>query len=344
MKKTRRTTLAGALVLLVLAPLALLSVTTSSSSASPVCPSVAKTRSGTQHRAIFANNHRHSWRLSHALWDRVAPAPIDYPVRSDSWTKGCLVGGRVIGDVPRHWTRDQWYNAVDGGRRMGGDAIRPTMTDVPGNYLVVRDTFVSDYEDAYNPDAARHDATTYLEHVRARYIRDDCVENEMVPHNLVITDSLFDGCFTAFAERPGSGHHQQNGNGPQSFTLRHSLVWVQPQPLGPMYCSAAGARLGRCDKIGPHRWLGAYGIWKWSPQAAHKVTVTDTIFRLDMPSYSSCASQQWPRGTYRNDTVVWTGKGRYARAGDCHNVLPHGVHLTRDLSVWRRARRAWLNR
>ncbi|HET8602643.1 MAG TPA: hypothetical protein VFM09_01840 [Marmoricola sp.] len=346
MKKTFRTAprplLAGALALLLLAPLTLLSLTTSSSTASPLCPTVSRTRAGTQHRQIFVNNDRHSWQLRRAVWDRVAPSPIDYPVRSDAWTKGCLYGGRVVGDVPRSWTRDQWYNAV-GGRRMGGDAIRPTMTATPGNYLVIRNTFVSDYEDAFNPDAARHDATTYLDHVHAQYIRDDCVENEMVPHNLVITDTLFDGCFTAFAERPGSGHAQQNGTGPQSFTVRNSLIWVRPEPLGPLYCNADSAPRGRCVKIAPHKWLGSYGIWKWSPQAAHSVTVTDTIFRLDMPSYSSCASQEWPRGTYRNDILVWTGKGPYATAGDCQNVLPAGVRLTRDLSVWTNAKRAWLN-
>ena len=47
----------------------------------------------------------------------------------------------------------------------------------------------------------------YLDHVQARYIRDDCIENEgdgppQVPMTVVVRDSLFDGCFTGFAERP----------------------------------------------------------------------------------------------------------------------------------------------
>ena len=58
-------------------------------------------------------------------------------------------------------------------------------------------------------------------------------------------------------------------------------------------------------------WLGAYGIWKWSDEAASKVTVRDTIFRLDMPSYSSCSSQEWPAGTYENVTVGVDGQRRY---------------------------------
>ena len=90
-------------------------------------------------------------------------------------------------------------------------------------------------------------------------------------------------------------------------------------------------------------WLGAYGIWKWSDEAASKVTVRDTIFRLDMPSYSSCSSQEWPEGTYENVTLVWTGTKRYRTAGGCHNRLPQGVRLTTDLGVWRTAKRAWLD-
>ena len=90
-------------------------------------------------------------------------------------------------------------------------------------------------------------------------------------------------------------------------------------------------------------WLGAYGIWKWSPDAASEVVVRDTIFRLDIASYSSCSSQEWPVGTYEDVTVVWTGKGRYKNAGDCHNRLPKGVELTTDLGVWRAAKGAWLD-
>jgi len=338
----RRTAVVGTALLLLLAPLALVATTRPASAATPSCPPVAKTRSGEQHRAVDATDDGHSWKLSGAVWNHVAPDPIDYPVRSDAWTRGCIFGGKVIGNVPRRWTRDQWYDAEDGGRRLGGDAFRPTMTDTSDNYLRIKGAYVSDFEDAFNPDAARRDATTYLEHVHTRYIRDDCVENEEVPHNLVITDSLLDGCFTAFAERPSGEHHARNGQGSQRFVVRDSLVYVQPQRLGPNYCDADGVRLGRCRRIAKNTWLGAYGIWKWSPDAARSVTVTHTIFRLDVPSYSSCAAQQWPAGTYRHVTLVWTGKGRYRTAGGCHNVVPRGVKVTRDVRVWKRAKRAWL--
>ena len=62
-----------------------------------------------------------------------------------------------------------------------------------------------------------------------------------------------------------------------------------------------------------------------------------------MPSYSSCRAQQWPRGTYENVTLVWTGTGPYETAGGCTNTLPPGVELTRDGRVWRQAVDAWQN-
>jgi hypothetical protein len=313
--------------------------------ASTTCPAVTVTRTGSQQTAVNTRSTNGTWNLRGAYWNKNAPRPIGYPVRSDAWTRGCIWGGKVFGGVPRSWTRDKWYDARDGGIRMGGDAFRQTMTATAGNFLRIQDAFVADYEDAYDPDSAGWSSTTYLDHVVAKYIRDDCIENESRPHNLVMTNSLLDGCFTAFAERPSGSTSGTNGSGPQSFTVLNSLVYVQPQPLGPGYCDATRVQLGRCHPTStPGVWLGAYGIWKWSNQAASHVTVKNTVFRLDMPSYSSCQSQKWPAGTYQNVTLVWTGKGSYSTAGGCKNTLPAGVRLTTDVGVWNAAKSAWLAR
>ncbi|MGH3413559.1 MAG: hypothetical protein ACRDPH_10820 [Marmoricola sp.] len=310
------------------------------------CPATTLSRSGPQTTGIFRPNTDGTWHLGDATWSREAPVPMLYPIRSEHWTRGCIIGGVVHGDVPRHWTRDRWYNAEAG--RMSGEAFRQTLTDVPGNYLYIRDAFVSDYEDAYDPNGVRADSVMHLDHVRAEYIRDDCVEDEgdgppQVPISVIITNTLFDGCFSGLAERPPGSTTATNGDGPQSLDVENSLIHIRPEPLGPLYCSDEQVPRGRCLKTGrPDVWLGAYGIWKWSNMAASHVTVRNTIFRLDIASYSSCQSQEWPAGTYRHVTLVWTGKGPYATAGGCHNVLPRGVHLTTDVSVWKRARAAWL--
>jgi hypothetical protein len=307
-------------------------------------PPVTLTVTGSQTQGVRADNNGGTWDLRGAVWNENAPDPLAYPIRSDAWTKGAILGGTVFGNIPKTWTRDQWYNGVDGGRELHGEVYRQTMTDTADNTLLIQDGYAEDFEDAYDPNAVRSDSTTDLEHVRATYIRDDCIENEDVPHNLILRNSLFDGCFTGFAERPGGLSGTQNGTGPQSFTVEDSLVYIQPQPLGPLYCNSTKVASGRCKATSdPQVWLGAHGIWKWSQAAASKVTVRNTIFRLDMASYSSCLPQQWPAGTYQNVTLVWTGPGPYATAGGCNNVLPSGVTLTTDVSVWDNAKAAWLN-
>jgi len=307
------------------------------------CPAVTLTRTGLQQFGIYAGNDRGTWKLTGAVW-KDAPLPVEYPIRSEAWTKGCIIGGSVDGDVPRSWTRDMWYDAGDGGTRLGGDAFRQTMTRTPGNFVRIRNAHVQDYEDAYDPNSPVPAYTTYLDHVSATFIRDDCIENEDVPHTMVVRNSLFNGCFTAFAERPSGSTSSRNGTGPQSFTVVKSLIYVRPQPLGPNYCSRESVQRGRCrPTTRPEVWLGAYGIWKWSDQAARTVTVRDTIFRLDMPSYSSCQAMKWPTGTYVNVTLVWLGHGRYRTAGGCTNRLPRGVRLTTDVRVWRAAKAAWLH-
>src|SRR4051794_18364220 len=118
----------------------------------PGCPATQLTRSGQQTTAVDGSATDATWDLRGAVWDRVAPDPLMYPVHSEQWTRGCIVGARVQGNVPRSQTRDQWYDGQDSGSRMGGEAFRQTLTDTPGNYLLMRDTYAADYEDAYDPN------------------------------------------------------------------------------------------------------------------------------------------------------------------------------------------------
>lgn len=312
--------------------------------AGPACPATKLVRTGTQTTGIDQGNTDGTWNLTGASWANGSGG--DYPIRSESWTRGCILGGSYNGRIPRFTTRDVWYDGDGGGGVGNGDVFRQTLTNTSGNYLYQRDSFASDHEDAYNPNGTQAGQLITLDHVRAEWIRDDCLENEgPVVVSVVISNSLLDGCFTAFAERPSGASTAQNGIGAATFTVENSMVYVQPQPLGPNFCSSSGVTRGRCKPTGTSNvWLGSYGIWKWSTEAASKVTVRDTIFRLDMPSYSSCSSQMWPAGTYDNVTLVWTNPEPYADAGDCNNVLPAGVKLTVDVGVWDAAKAAWLDR
>ena len=232
-----------------------------STSSAHACPATSLTRTGAQSAGINQSDTDGAWNLRQAVWNRTG---VTYPVRSDSWTRGCISGGTVNGDIPRSATRDQWYNGEDGGAP-GADSegFRQTFTNTPGNYLTIVDSGVTDVEDAFDPNFTRADSVVTLDSVRAESIRDDCIENEggsgtsQLPGSLVITRSLFDGCFAAFAERPSGASTAQNGTGASTFTLTDSLVYVQPQPLGPNYCSATHVSRGRCqDHRNPRRVAG----------------------------------------------------------------------------------------
>jgi hypothetical protein len=348
---SRRRTLAALAVLTMAPALVGLSATESTGATTlPTCPTTASlTKAGIQTTAVNQTNNNQTWNLTGAVWNSTPKSAHYYPVRSDALTKGCIIGGSVDGAVPKSATRDQWYNGEDGGTRLGGEAFRQTLTNTAGNWLVLRNTSAEDIEDAYDPNGTSASHTMFLDHVQAKYIRDDCIENEGTgtsekPMSVTIRNSLFDGCFTGFAERPTwSNSGSQNGSGAQSLTVDNTLMYIQPQPLGPNYCSSSKVTSGRCAATSTKNvWLGAHGIWKWSAAAAKNVTIRNSVFKLDMASYSSCSPQQWPAGTYENVTLVWAGKGSYAGAGGCKNTLPAGVRLTTDTGVWDRAKAAWL--
>ena len=109
---------------------------------------------------------------------------------------------------------------------------RQTLTAGATNYLHIKDAFASDHEDAYDPNGTAATQMVTLDHVRAEYIRDDCYENEGgVITAPTITNTLFDGCFTAFAERPSGSSTAQNGTGASTFAVDF-VVRVNPRAPG----------------------------------------------------------------------------------------------------------------
>src|SRR5215216_2310273 len=94
------------------------------------CPSVTLSRTEAQSSGIQADNTEGTWDLTGASWSNHVGG--DYPVRSEAWVRGCLVGGSVVGPIPRTATRDQWYDAGQAG---SGDVYRISLTSTAGNYL-----------------------------------------------------------------------------------------------------------------------------------------------------------------------------------------------------------------
>lgn len=322
-------------------PLALLASTPSGAATStiPECPPVAKTATGPQSEAIYQDNNGGTWDLTGAVWQGSAAA--EYPIRSDNWTDGCVSGGTVRGPIDPDATRDQWYNdETHGGKNH--EAIRFNVGS--GEFAVIRDLFASDVEDGIDTNGATANSKTYVDGVHLENIRDDCIENEQIPHDMYVTDSLFDGCFAAFAEKPDSSSADE-GTTDADFIVEDSLIYVSPQPLGDRYCSSTKVSQGRCIKDPDGSgWLGNYGFFKWGASGAANVEIRNTILRIDLPSYSSCTGNRFlDNSTFENVTLVYTGPGTWAKAGGCSNIVPPGMTVTSDVSVWDNAKAAWLD-
>ena len=91
-----------------------------SATAMPSCPATATlSKTGSQTGYINKPSTNQTWNLTGAVWNSTPTSDHYYPVRSDAFTKGCIVGGSVDGRVPKAATRDQWYNGEDGGTRLG---------------------------------------------------------------------------------------------------------------------------------------------------------------------------------------------------------------------------------
>jgi hypothetical protein len=280
-------------------------------------------KAGTQGRA----GSNETWDLT-AFTHKTTPDPTRYPFRLEGVTNVCIVGGKIIGNIPDNYSRTQWYDRVgipSDAAEYDGDAFRVTQE---AGWSLIKDAYVERVSDAYDPNAAPGDKT-YIDHVHAKHIRDDCIENDDLPHSVYVNDSLFDGCFNFISEREADSSYADQGNTAGETVIENSLVYVEPMPLGSKYCDGNS----RCVNEG-----GARGLFKWSATATTNLVVRNTIFRIDQQSYSSSNADRFPTGRYENVTLVWLGPGDYPEP------LPRGVTLTRDKSVWDNAKAAWLSR
>lgn len=296
----------------------------------PRCPEATRwvtgNVTGTQGASSSAGSNE-TWNLT-GFTHTTTPDPTRYPFRLEGVRNVCIVGGRIIGNIPDTYSRTQWYDGIgipSSAPKYDGDAFRIVQKN---GWALIRDAYVERVSDAYNPQGPRT-ARIYLDHVHAKYIRDDCIENDLKPHSIYVNDSLFDGCFNFISERGEDSSYASRGRTPGETVIDNSLVYVEPMPLGPKYCDDND----RCVND-----RGARGLFKWSRTATRNLVVRNTILRLDQRSYSSENGDKFPKGTYQDVTLVWLGSGDYPEA------LPPGVRLTRDKRVWDDAKAAWLKR
>jgi hypothetical protein len=221
-----------------------------------------------------------------------------------------VVGGRAKGRL-RHSRTWAWVKEHDNssGLRIEGKV-----------WMASYDLRVADIEDGFRPRV--RDGTERRTKVRfllsgayMDWIRDDAIEDDDLMSG-VVEDMLIDGTDRFLSARPVEGSHFANHR--MVVRVRDVLVHMKAMRNG-------RARDGR----------GFGAIFKWSDQAG-SVDMADSIFLLDERPIED---EPFPRGTYSNVRLVL---GPHFRGG-YPTPLPAGVRTTRDLSVWRKARRAWLN-
>lgn len=151
------------------------------------------------------------------------------------------------------------------------------------------------------------------------YTRDDCI-SDITHGDLVIRDSLFDGCHTGISWRSTG----QKNKKPFTIDIQDSMFYIQPEPG-----SSSG---GSCDQ-----WVvngKANGpMWKMDTVQSG-VNLKNVIIRQDLGNHE--CKDVWPSGSYSNVTFVWTDSKPYP------GKLPAGVTMSHDVSVWDNAKAAWL--
>jgi hypothetical protein len=181
----------------------------------PWCPEATRrltgNKTGTQGAKSSAASNK-TWNLI-GFTHTSTPDPTRYPFRLERVANVCIVGGRILGNIPDTYSRTEWYDRIglpSSTPVYDGDAFRITQKN---GWVLIRDAYVERVSDAYDPNGART-ARTYLDHVHAKHIRDDCIENDDKPHSIYVNDSLFDGCFNFLSEREENSSYAGRGKDP----------------------------------------------------------------------------------------------------------------------------------
>jgi hypothetical protein len=231
------------------------------------------------------------------------------------------VGGRIIGQQSRDMTYAESKHDWDGN---GVTLHGPGIATVEGMYF-------DNTHDAISPIEG---VTRWVvKDVYAKYNRDDFIENDQLQPGLV-ENTLVDGTFTFLAQRPGAAGGGYSCNGRPSdpnlvVEIRNSLIRIQRMPYD---VAPNGEPSNDPIKDG----LGAGAPFKWSLCGGRVVVSNSTFLIESIHAIGGKTAMAFPPGTYTNVTVVWRGAGDYPVA------LPRGVRMTRDVTVWTKARQAWL--
>ena len=204
-----------------------------------------------------------------------------------------------------------------------GDGIR---IEAPGE-KVVDGIFMDNVQDGFSP---RGGGTWTLRNSHLKYVRDDFIENDGLLSGEIV-DCLADGVFVFLSARPGkkSDPDKLDAREPPVVKIRDTLVHVEAMPFD------GDMKLKNQRYIVDGKACGQ--LFKWSRWAG-TVEVKNCIFRWDQMSASGPTPMSFPAGSYENVTLIWLGEGDFPKP------LSDGITLSRDVSIWDKAKAEWLER
>jgi hypothetical protein len=246
----------------------------------------------------------------------------------------CVTGAKVVGDMSRGLTWGQVkFGPRDASYGLGLDKAGIAFPRVQSGEHIIENSWVENVEDALLfPRSPDHpgDARLTVRSVYGKYIRDDFIEADGC-FRVEVRDTLLDEGFIVFAARPGRGRSSP-----------HVASWDISDSLFHMSCKPderPKAMRSSCAKSTTGQVQSTAGIFKvsacWGP-----VQMRNVIFRVDASGTNGKnggANLLFPPGAYQDVTVVWLGPGDYPG-----RLPPSGVTVTRDVSVWNKARTKWL--
>ncbi len=216
-------------------------------------------------------------------------------------SKLCWRGGQIIGQLP---PSTPWATMHDS-----------YGMNVHGASFQLENLRIFDMGDGVTMDL-QGDVTWTWRDVYAKYMRDDCIENDFL-NNATIENSFFDGCYSGFSARAYTTVLDGSSN---VVTVRNSLFRMQTMDLG---------------YIRP----GHGGFWKWGSNSP-RIDLYNTVFLTDARSIENDVIMP-PPDKLRNcsgNVMIWLGSGTFPEpVPSCFTLLTGAA----GLAYWSNAVARW---
>jgi hypothetical protein len=235
-----------------------------------------------------------------------------YPIMIGGNKDGCFAGGTVLGTSSLNAT---WTKLYNGGKNNSASIQWTGAAAMTVDGIRIHNTW-----DAVRP--GQNAPNFIVKNVWVSRNRDDCIENDNANTGL-ITDSLFDGCYVFYS----------SAKNVSTVTIENTLARLQPLP---------GAHTD-----GPNLQPGHKAWIKGGP--VNKISLHNNVFMQEqkgnvavraggIPTLKADGTPSTKIVSCSNNVMVWTGPGEYP-----YYLQPGCFTVTKDRSVWDRARQNWIN-